>query len=457
MPENIFAHKFFNSMSEDQSKQGKLWVLLSALYFCAVYPALAQQSVERLRLDDALNRATQQNRNILIAKLDEQVAKAGYKQTNAVFMPQVNVSYTAFTTNNPLNAFGFKLQQQRISAMDFDPAGLNNPEDHPDFMTKFSVQQPLLNMDMLYARRAAAKQVALYRYKRMRTEEFVVWQVQQSYLQLQFSWDMKAVMEEALVTAQSARKFIKDRYDLGMLQQSDFLNTEVHLKTVETQLAEAQSNINNASDFLSVLMNRPAGSTYQPDTAVFADVPADEVVLPESRADIRAMESAVGAYNEMLKSERMNYLPRLNAFADYQLHDDRAFGFYGNGYLAGAQLSWDLFRGDLHQKVKSRRYERDKLAEELEQTKEQSRVEISKALRQLKDARYKINQQQEAVNQAMEALRITRNRHEQGLVSTTDLLMAQTQLSQQRLAYAQAVFEKNSALIYLEFLTKNHP
>ena len=169
------------------------------------------------------------------------------------------------------------------------------------------------------------------------------------------------------------------------------------------------------------------------------------------------MEAAVAAYDQMAKSSRSNYLPKLNGFADYQLHDDRALGFYGNGYLAGIQLSWDLFKGDQHQKTKAKVLERNKLATQLEQLKDDAAVEIKKTVRQLTDATFKIDQQTEAVRQAEEALRITHNRYEQGLVSTTDLLMAQTQLSQQRLAYAQAIFERNSAWIYLRFLTQNHP
>jgi len=442
-------------MPGDQlQKKRKRILLFMVLMLGSSFGLWAQETTVRIRLDDAVRKATQQNKSIAMAQLDEQTARANYRQTNAIFMPQVGASYTAFTTNNPLNAFGFKLQQQRISAMDFDPAKLNNPEAHPDFMTKFSVQQPILNADMLYARKAAARQIEIYQLKKQRTEQFVIWQVQQSFLQLQLSWDMVSVMDEALVTAQAVRKYIKDRYDLGMLQQSDLLNTEVHIKSIETHLSEAKSNTRNASDFLNMLMNQPAGSLYKPDTLVFADAISGTETLSEARADIKAMEAAVASYSQMIKGTKASLLPRLNAFADYQMHDDRAFGFYGNGYLAGAQLSWDLFKGDRYQKVRSQTFERNKMATQVEQMKDEARMEIAKTLRQYYDALYKMKQQQEAVNQAQEVMRINRDRHALGLVSTTDLLMAQTQVSQQQLAFAQAVFEKNAALVYLQFLTK---
>jgi outer membrane protein TolC len=64
-----------------------------------------------------------------------------------------------------------------------------------------------------------------------------------------------------------------------------------------------------------------------------------------------------------------------------------------------------------------------------------------------------MQQQEAAVQMAEEALRILQNRYTQGLVNTTDVLTAQTQLAQQKLLYQQAVFTKNSTAAYLQFLT----
>lgn len=121
-------------------------------------------------------------------------------------------------------------------------------------------------------------------------------------------------------------------------------------------------------------------------------------------------------------------------------------------------MSWDIFKGfqTLH-KTNTLVLERNKLVQQLEDKKEQGRTELSKASRELTEASFKIRQQQDAVDQSAEALRILQNRYEQGLVTTTDVLQSQSQLSQQKLAYAQAQFERNSSWIYIEFLTIIHP
>ncbi|MBL0132798.1 MAG: TolC family protein [Chitinophagaceae bacterium] len=129
----------------------------------------AQDSSKHISLSEAITATLNNNKTLQLAKLDESIAASNYKQTEAIFLPQVGFSYTAFTTDNPLNAFGFKLQQKSITQSDFNPALLNKPGQTSDFSTKLDVQQPLLNMEMLYKRKAASKQTELYLQKTQRT------------------------------------------------------------------------------------------------------------------------------------------------------------------------------------------------------------------------------------------------------------------------------------------------
>lgn len=428
----------------------------SALIFILLFNQLtgfSQDSVA-LNLDDAIKTAVANNANVQMAKTDEAIAASQYKETNAIFLPQLGVSYTAITTNNPLNAFGFKLQQQSIKQSDFNPDLLNNPSGTPDFMTKVDLKQPIINMDMLYQRKSAEKQIEVYEYKTQRTKEYITFQVRQAYLQLQLAYDAKKVLEEALQTAQAMYKFTSDHYDQGLIQKSDLLNAQVQVTTIESNIADTKSNIENASDFLSQLMGKDKSIIYNvPASSAFNAISATDS-LPAARADFKAMETAINSYDLMIKSNKMSYLPKLNAFATYQLNDNSAFGFGSNAYLVGAQLSWDIFKGtSTKNKINTQTLERNKLQEQLDDQKEENKVELNKAYRQLSDAQFKINQQKAAVEQASEALRILQDRYQQGLVNTTDVLMAQTQLSQQKLAYAQAVFSSNMAIAYIQFLT----
>src|SRR5690242_1474818 len=90
----------------------------------------------KISLQQALDSALKNNKELTMAHLDQGASQAKFKQTQAVFLPQIRLSYTAMSTNNPLNAFGFKLQQQSIAQSDFNPELLNNPSATQNFMTK---------------------------------------------------------------------------------------------------------------------------------------------------------------------------------------------------------------------------------------------------------------------------------------------------------------------------------
>ncbi|HWB25666.1 MAG TPA: TolC family protein [Chitinophagaceae bacterium] len=441
-------------MVKRKRKRGYTYLYMIAAMLAVSSAGYAQDSTHFLSLDEAINAAVKENKNLMQAQMDEKVAASAYKQTDAIFLPQVNFSYAAYTSNNPLNAFGFKLQQKDVQQQDFNPAILNNPGATPDFATGLMVQQPIINMDMLYMRKSAAKQTEVYQLKTQRTREYITLMVQQAYLQLQLAYNAKKVFKQALLTAQATYKFTSDRYQQGLLQKYDVLNVSVQIKSIETSIEETNSNIGTASDYLSALMNKPQGTVYTAEDIAVIEDRTQADTLPAARADFKATEAALQSYNLMIKSSRMGYLPKLNAFANYQLHDKSMFGFGANAYMAGIQLSWDIFKGFQNKnKINTQVLQRDKLALQLDEQKDEATTELNKTRRQVNDAAYKMQQQQEAIDQASEALRILQNRYNQGLVNTTDVLMAQTQLSQQQLGYAQAVFARNTALVYLQYLT----
>lgn len=417
--------------------------------------SVSAQKIAPLKLQDALDVALKSNRELIISKLEEEGSAAKFNQTNAVFLPQINVSYTAFTSNNPLNAFGFKLQQQGITQSDFDPSRLNNPSATPNFMAKAELNQPLINLDMIYARNAAREQIHVYSYKTKRTKEYIIYEVQKAYAQLQLAHEAVTVLTEALQTSNSIYTSTNNRFEKGLLQKSDVLQVQVQVTATESKLSEAKSNVKNASDYLSLLMGTKTGIVYATDSiSRVNNEQAIELQVNEGRADFQSMKAAIRAQDRMISSGRMAYMPKLNAFANYFINDKSALGFGSNSYLLGAQFSWNVFSGtSTKYKVSEYQVGRNKLEQQLKYQKEQSQLELDKAKRQLNDASFATTQYETAVSQASEALRILKNRFEQGLVTSNDLLQAQASLSQQKLMRAQAIFQYNTKISYLQFLT----
>lgn len=418
------------------------------------YASRSQDSIH-LGLQEAITASVSNNNAIKLSALDVQVAIAKFRQTDAMHLPQVNFSYSAFTTNNPLNVFGFKLQQSSITAADFDPKPLNSPSATSDFSAKVELKQPLLNTDMLYQRKAAAKQVEVYELLSERTKEYLRFETEKAYLQLQMAYDENKVLNEALATAKAVYKTSNDYYNQGLIQKSDLLNTELHEINVETQVKTSQSGIQDASDMLSVLMGSSTGTVYTIDTiSISKAMVTYSGDLFNERSDFKALQKGMESYDMLIRSSKMSYLPRLNVIASYQLNDKSLFGFNANSYFAGIQLTWNIFNGNrTRNTISQQQLERAKIVKQLDQQKNEAQLQINHARRQLSDATFFMKQQQLAVEQASEALRVLQNRYTQGLVKTIDVLMAQTQLSQQKMGYVHAVFNYNLAATSLQFLT----
>jgi len=406
---------------------------------------------------EILNRVSKENLSIKISEQEFFQARADYRQTNAVFLPNITASHTGIITTNPLMAFGSKLNQEILTAADFNPVLLNNPNQTQSFATKIEIQQPLINVDGIYQRKAAKSKMEAMSLQTQRTTDYLMFEVDKAYMQLQLAYKGVDVLVIALKTANENKKLAENSYKQGYLQRADVLSVEVRVTEVKNQLQTAKSNIENASNYLSFLMNTNTNTILKPtDSLTVSNVNLyANKNITENRSDIKAMHLALNAYEAMNKADKMAFLPRLNAFGSYELYDDKVFQGDANGYLFGAQLSWNIFEGSKRfGKAQKSKAEFDKSKLEYEQYVSQSNLELNKAKRMLTDAENSLNLTQLALEQSKESLRIRTDRFEEGLEKTSDLLAAETQYAQKQLEYYQTIFEYNYAQAYLQFLTK---
>ncbi len=417
---------------------------------------LGAQEIISIDKSEVLSKISDQNLSLKISKESFNAAKADYKQTNAVFLPNITATHTGISTTNPLMAFGSKLNQGILTQNDFNPALLNNPEQTQNFTTVIKVEQPLINLDGVYQRKAAKSKMDAMSLQSQRTEDYLFFEVEKAYMQLQLAYKGEQVLEKALQTANENKKLAENSFQQGYLQRADVLNVEVRVTEIKNQLQTAKSNVQNASNYLSFLMNDERYVIYKPtDSLTVSNFSMDNKTISENRSDIKAMQLSTKAYEAMNKADKMSFLPRLNAFGSYEMYDNTIFQGNASGYLIGAQLSWDIFKGSKRfgkaQKSKAE-FEKSKLA--YNQYVSQSNLELNKVKRQLIDAKNKLELTALAVQQSKESLRIRKNRFKEGLEKTSDLLQAETQFAQKQLEYYQTIFEYNYTQKYLEFLTK---
>ncbi len=414
------------------------------------------QDTVYLSSGELLAKVVQQNLQSKLAQADVQLARVDILQTRAIYLPNITASYTASSTNNPLMAFGSKLNQSRVVMEDFNPSNLNHPNNIGNFASKIEIQQPIVNMDAVYQKKAALVKAQSFGIKSERIKEYLQMEASRAYMQLQLSYMAVQVLENAKSTTLENKRTVENYYRNGMIQKPDVLYMDIRVAEINSQLEQAQSNVRNASDYIHFLINEDGNNKIvKPTEALRYNEKASEAILAvnKQRKDILAYSVSLQAYDYLIKSAKAKFLPRLNAFGNFEVYDKNPLGFKANGYLAGIQLSWNVFDG-MRSKSEQAKYktESEKARTEIEQYTQQSQLEMNKAFRQLTDAKNKVSVGELSLEQAKEAYRIRKNRFDQGLEKPSDLLNAETFMSQKELEYYQAIYEYNAALEYYQFL-----
>ena len=428
--------------------------IISTSFFAS---AFSQQTVMISRAEIEA-KSLDENLQVKMAKSEASLAQTELLGTRAMYLPNVTASYTFTNTNNPLMAFGSKLNQERITMMDFNPDNLNSPKSISNFGTKVEVQQPIINMDAVYQKKAGQIKADVLNIKTERTKEYVQFELKKAYMMLQLAYKMKETLENAKETTLANKKVIDNYFKNGMIQKSEVLYMDVRISEIDSQIQLADSNIKNASDYLCFLLNEDSKDKILKPTEPLeynGNLVENDFSLNTSRKDLEAYNKSLEAYDLMIKSSKAKFLPKLNAFGSWEMYDNKIAQFDANGYLVGLQLSWNVFDG-LKSKSEREKYKSElhKAQTEIEQYTKQSQLELNKAVRSVQDADSKVTFTKQALEQSKEAYRIRKNRYDQGLEKSAELLSAETLMSQKELEFQQAIFEYNTAIAYLEFLKK---
>jgi outer membrane protein TolC len=426
--------------------------ILGTLFF--VFPALSQEQ-RTIGMAEAVAKVREHNTTVRIAAQEVHATKGTYNESNSLFLPQISISHTAMATTNPLMAFGFKLNQEILTANDFDPALLNDPGNTSNFATRVEIRQPLINLDGLYQRQAAKTAMEASSLQADHTMDQMVLETKRAYMQLQLAHKTLEVMEMVKKSAEENKRLANNRFNQGYLQRADVLAMEVRASEVDNQLQAAKSMVANASNYLSVLMNDTSFPMLRPiDTLSIDPINFDATDISDNRADLKALLLASKGQEQLYKAHKMDFLPKLNAFGSYELYDDRVFQTGASGYLLGASLSWNLLEGGGRlgkiQKGKAD-LERSKL--KYQQYRAESELELNRARRALQDTQNNLSLTLLALQQSGESLRIRTNRFKEGLEKTSDLLQAESQYAHKQLEYYNTIYNHNHALAYLAFLT----
>ena len=429
------------------------WTLMIWIALFSRIPAEAQV---RLLLEDAIQKALQGNRPLRAMDFATQSVKEEGNKLKAAWLPHVQASYQYFWTNDPLNAFGFKLQQAGIQVQDFDPASLNDPETRHHANAKLSIQQAILPLDMMVMRKGMKSREVASQWQRQRAAEKLLYDVKNAFVDLQYLYAALQVNRQADSTYSENERVLGRFIEQGLAKKADAMQVQIERNQIALQLKTLQKSIEQVSSYLGFLMGLPEPVIFEPASALqqTAEIqPASNVL---DRSDFKALEAGANALIKMEKATRLGFVPQLAAFGEYNLYDRAVLGFGENAFLAGISLRWNLLDGTMRtHEAKRLKLEYSRLQEEKAFLLDQSQMEIRNATNERLLASALIENRKASIVLADEHKRIIKDRFIQGLEKPVDLMNAELLVTAKKLELLEGIKNYLKSNHHLEFLNPN--
>ena len=409
-----------------------------------------------LSLSQAIQTAVDKNPNLEAVRFQVKAAGERIAQAKSTFLPQVQFVENYTHTTNPMWAFGTKLNQGAISQPDFDPSRLNDPDAISNFASTLSVTWPLYDSGQTwYGWQQAKLNREVTDLLLSRTRQQIIARTVTAYLGVLLSDENLKVLEQTLETARIHLKMVSSRFESGFVVKSDLLRARVHIADLEQQRLQARSQAQTARCMLNVAMGEPGNRSYQFTTPLEKGTEAPEDLdawiqtALSNRPDLKQLEQKLAIAQQEIDKSRAAHLPSFSLMGNYEINTEDFQDDHDN-YTVGALVSINLFSGGgLSAKTAEARHA-------LEQVKSMNRALEQQICGETRQAFYtersswqRIGVSEAAVDQAVESLRIVRNRYENGLFAIIDLLDAEVVLQQSRTNHLRAVHDHETAVVQL--------
>lgn len=430
--------------------------LLAALLIIPQH-ALAGGDVPSLGLGDCVRLALENNYGLKAETSKADAARAGVGKAASFFFPKLDVSETYMRSDNPVMAFGSKLNQGRFTVADFDVARLNSPEAIDNFNFRAQITQPVWNggREVIGYRRAKLGAEAADKSVE-RARQQTVFQAVQTYYGVELAVEYVKVADKAVETTEGHMKLAQSFYDQGMLIGSEVLQAKVRLAEVKEMLIKARNREATAKAGLNMVLARPQDTPFDAaEPLAYREFPGTlaefQKTAEAGRPDLAAVETGVRNMEEGVKYAKAGYYPNLNLTGRYELDDRDIFRGRGDSYTVMAMASWNVFDGMLTtNSVREANAELNSAGYGLKAMRDGVLFEVRQAYNDMDEARQRINVMSGAVEEGEESLRIIQKRFAAGMAKTLDVLDAETALTRARVNRAQALYDHNVAVARLK-------
>lgn len=385
-----------------------------------------------LSLQQAIDLALTSNPLVRESGAAVQMADAKLSEARSHRLPILKMNETFVRSNNPIFVFGSLLEQGRFSPGNFSIPSLNNPNPLNNFRTALEFDLPVFDQFQTDSKASQAKvgrsQASL---EQLAAKQKIRLDVIKSYFGVVVADARKQMANEAVKSSAAEVKRIRDRFESGLIVQSDLLAVQVQQAEFEQQRIQAEGDIITARAVLNAAMGAAVDtprdvSSQLSDRAFVVESQPEAIRLAlERRPDYNSIALSVRSGKEGERAARGQFLPRVDFFANFGVSGSR-LDSGSSDYTVGAKVTFNLFDAGRKARISQALAATSAASALRDRFADQVRVEVVTAYQRFVSARERLAVASKSIEQAEETLRIIRDRYEEGLTTVTEVLRSET-------------------------------
>ncbi|WP_448588507.1 TolC family protein [Thermocrinis sp.] len=409
-----------------------------------------------LRVEDILSKALENNRELRAMQRELEAGRLEVRSAKGGYYPRLKFEETFTRTDIPAYAFMSRLNQERITLQDFDPARLNNPKAINNFETKIGLEIPIwMGGRVQIGERIAKTNLSVLQSEYARKKEDIALKVYEAYLDAVLAKMAIKVAKQSLKEAEEHQKLAERMHEAGMALLSDVFRAKVYAEQAKEKLYASERDYQTAKRALEVIAGVPLGEFEVEEVKecpVFDTKDLYQTAL-QKREDLKGMQKRAKVLEELYRLERAQNLPNIYAGVFYFLNSkDFPLGADGRGYMLSLGLSWTFETGLSSLRKAEAHLERKRALEErIKGMEDQIGFEVERARAEYEKAMNTLTSARERVRASQEVLRVMELRYKNGLARMVDVLDAQTQLDMARFEEVRAIVHCHKAFVNLNY------
>lgn len=418
-------------------------VRISVMLVCLALVTLSASATTRpLSLDEAIELALRQNKNVAIAKLAVQKADAQVTEAIGNALPSLNVS-AGYNYNIQLPVFFFPDQSGNVTPVRF---GLPNA-----YNASAQLQQILFNSAVftgigasrVYSDAAKAQLDAV-------TAE-VVAETKKRYYQALAARAFVGVATATYTNAEETQKTITALFNEGLVAEFDKIRADVAVLNVQPLVADAEAGQYNALAALQTYLAMELTDTIVISVSGFPEpeaAPAEDSSIVRAireNLELKALALAVEVSKEFVNIYRSDYFPTLAAFGQWQNQgqsETLSNWASATSTFVGLNFSINLFNGfRTAAKVEQANVEYLTAVQRYQQVSDLVKLQIRSIVNQIRSAKLRIDAQKSTVKQAQRGFDISKIRYTEGTGNLLEINDAETALARAKVNEISALLD----------------